>query len=62
MNTSVNIQNNEKVKEIKTVWTDKEANKLLSDGWTLLHGGNAHIDNLGYNVKPCFILARTQNK
>lgn len=47
------------VKEVRTVQTDKEANELLSNGWTLLASGARHLGNTGYNAKTYFILAWT---
>ncbi len=46
------------MKEVKTVWDDVEANKLITEGWTLIHAGCAHKDNMGYNAKAVFVLAR----
>jgi len=44
----------ESVKEIKVVYSDIEANELLNQGWKLINSGVAHVDNGGYNAKPCF--------
>lgn len=56
--TQVTINDNSnKIKEIKTTWDEKEANKLLKDGWIFLHAGLAHKDEMGYCAKPIFILA-----
>lgn len=51
-------ESNEEVKEVKLVRTDDEANKLLNKGWVLLDVATSHIDNMGYNAKPHYILAR----
>lgn len=45
------------VKVVKVVNTDNDANKLLEEGWVLLHAGVSHQDEMGYNAKPIFILA-----
>lgn len=46
------------VSQVHTTHDQEEANKLLANGWTLLHGGIGHVDNFGYNVKPMFVLGR----
>ncbi len=48
------------VKEVRVTTDQDEANHLLANGWELLHGGNAHVDGLGYNVKPTFTLGRVK--
>ena len=46
------------IREVKTVWNDAEANALLATGeWIMMHAGCAHIDGMGYNAKPVYILA-----
>ncbi len=52
--------NSDKVKEVKTTWDEKEANELLKKGWTFIHAGVAHKDELGYCAKPIFVLARLE--
>ena len=58
---SVNVNDQSKmckdVKVVKAVNTDNDANKLLEEGWVLLHAGVFHRDEMGYNAKPIFILA-----
>ena len=52
---------NKKPSEIAEVFTTEdatEANRRLASGWSLLYGGVSHVDNLGYNVKPIFVLCR----
>lgn len=45
--------------EVKTVWNETEANALLiTRRWKLLHGGVAHADSMGFQVKPCWVLGR----
>lgn len=46
------------VREVRTTHDPDEANRLLASGWNLLHGGIGHVDSLGYNVKPTFVLGR----
>jgi len=60
---TVTIQyDNYEVSEVKTVWTDEEANGLLIAGWILLHGGIAHKDNGGFQARPVFVLARMKRE
>ena len=47
--------------EVKTIWVDDEASKMLSDGWELLHGGVAHRDEMGYQLKTCYVMGRVKN-
>ncbi len=47
-----------KVKEVKTVWDETEANQLLKSGWELMHAGIAHQDSCGYQARNIFVLAR----
>ncbi len=56
--TKITIETDRNIKEIKTVWTDEEANELLQNGWMLMSSGVAHRDEAGYQAKPMFILAR----
>ena len=56
------VQKKVDITEVNTVYSDNEANKLLSEGWTLIHAGIAHIDDLGYNAKTQFIMGRTKEK
>ena len=42
--------------EVRTVSTDKEATKLLSEGWLLLATGSRHEDSLGSQAKVYFTL------
>jgi len=61
MNTSktvVTIENGENISAVKTVWSEDEANDLLSKGWMLLHGGIAHRDGGGFQAKPVFVLGK----
>lgn len=51
---------NKQIVEVKTVRTDEEANALFSAGWVLLHGGASHVDTMGYNAKPHFIMGREE--
>ncbi len=44
--------------EVRTVWTDEEANTLLKDGWILACSHIAHRGQGGFQAKPCFILKR----
>lgn len=48
----------EKIKEVKSTWDEKEANDLLKEGWILLTGGIAHKDQGGFQAKALFILAK----
>jgi len=54
----INDQIQRDIKQVKTVNTDEEANDLLKAGWIILHGGLAHVDDMGYNAKVHFIMAR----
>ena len=57
MQQSISIQASENVSSVKSVWSEDEANQLLSTGeWRLLHGGIAHKDGLGYQAKPVYVL------
>lgn len=63
MSTQAKVKNNKSketldYKEIKTVYTDTEANALLKDGWKFVFTGVAHVDSNGFNAKPTFIMAR----
>ena len=59
MDTKINIPiEKQDIKEVRTVRSDDEANKLLAEGWVLLHSGASHIDGLGYNAKTHFIMGR----
>ena len=52
----------QQVREVRTVYAQAEANKLLSGGkWTLLHGGVSHRDTTGYQAVPTFIMGRIKN-
>ena len=57
--TTCEIENSTII-EVRTVWTDEEANKLLSQGWVYLHGGIVHKDKLGYQAKNCYQLGKTE--
>ena len=46
--------------QVKSTWDEAEANALLATGWTLLHAGIAHADDMGYRAKPVFVLAKPQ--
>jgi hypothetical protein len=48
------------ISEVKTVFTQEECNKLLKDGWVLLSIGLSHVDGMGYNAKPTFIMGLTK--
>ncbi len=50
----------DRVKEVKAVWDEKEANKMLKEGWTFIHAGVAHQDEMGYRAKPIFVLAKLE--
>jgi len=56
--TKVTIETDRSLKEVKIVWSDEEANQLLTQGWLLMTSGIAHKDQAGYQAKPMFILAR----
>jgi len=45
-------------RQVKTVRTDEDANKLLAEGWTLMSSGVCHVDNAGYQAKIYYILAK----
>lgn len=53
-------KNYSEIVEVRTVGTDKEATKLLSEGWFLLATGSRHEDSLGYQAKVFFILGRKE--
>ena len=55
--TSTVIQGVE-IKEIRTVYTDDEANKLLKEGWLYLNSGTVHRDQMGFNAKGFVRLGR----
>jgi len=58
MKTTIETKNS-KVLEVKSTWNESEANTLLASGkWTLLHGGLAHKDDMGFTAKPVYILGR----
>lgn len=44
--------------EVKTVYSDADANALVREGWRFLHIGASHIDTNGYNCKTTFILGK----
>ena len=50
---------NVNINEVRIIRDEKEANKLLANGWLLMNAGVSHIDSTGYQAKPHFILART---
>lgn len=56
------IMADEKYIEVRTVWSDKEANDLFLDGWQLIHGGMTHIDSQGLNAKVCFVMGKLEIK
>lgn len=58
MKAEVNEQENKEVSQVKTVWSDEEANALFEQGWSLLHGGVAHKDNMGYRAKPFYVMGK----
>ena len=58
MKTKVTIEHDAMFLEVKTVWSDEEANQLLKQGWVLMGNGIAHRDNAGYQAKPVYILAK----
>ncbi len=39
------------IKEVRTLHTDEEANKLLKEGWIYLNSGVVHHDQMGFNCK-----------
>jgi len=49
---------NDKISEVRAVWDQDEANLLLKNGWTLLHGCVAHKDGMGYQAKPCWLMGK----
>jgi len=47
------------VLEVKTIWDEREANKLLAtQKWILLCGSIAHKDLGGFQAKACWLLGR----
>lgn len=49
------------IKEVRAVWDEDEANELLHTGkWLIMHAGVAHADGLGFQAKPVYIMARTE--
>lgn len=48
------------INEVKIVRDEKEANKLLANGWILMNAGVSHTDSSGYQAKPHFILAKKE--
>ena len=45
--------------EVRTVWEDTEANDLITSGeWIVMHAGCAHRDNMGFQAKPVYIMAK----
>lgn len=52
--------NPKKIREVRLVRTPEEANDLLSKGWDFVHAGAVHMDDMGYNAKPLFILAKNE--
>ena len=55
--TSTVVQGIE-IKEIRTVYTDEETNKLLKEGWIYLNSGVVHHDQMGFNAKGYVRLGR----
>jgi len=49
---------NYEVTEVHASWDEEEANRMLQDGWCLLHGCMGHKDNMGYQAKPCWLLGK----
>lgn len=47
-----------KFKEVKTVFSESEANELIKKGWSLMHVGLSHIDGAGFNAKPTYMMAK----
>jgi len=48
--------------EVRTVFSDHEANNHLSHGWILLSTGAVHVDSGGYQAKTYFTLGRKEEK
>lgn len=48
--------------EVRTVFSDIEANNHLAHGWILLSTGAVHIDSGGYQAKTYFTLGRKEVK
>ena len=48
--------------EVKICWDEKEANKLLANGWLLLNAGVSHTDASGYQAKIHFVVAKKREK
>lgn len=65
MATRIKIQKepNPDVRSVFATTSVDEANRMLATGkWLFVHAGCAHVDDLGYNVKPLFILAATSRR
>lgn len=50
------------ISEVLVSFSVTETNDLLAENWILLHGGVAHRDAGGFQVKPCFVLGRKEKK
>ena len=50
------------ISEVKSVRTDQEVNELLKKGWVILHAGAVHVDDLGLNAKPIFMMGKERTK
>lgn len=44
--------------KVHETWDVDEANKMLADGWYLMHASVAHQGPSGFQAKPCYVLAR----
>ncbi len=51
---------NIQIKEIRTVFSDDDANVLLKEGWIYLNSGTIHKDNMGFNAKGFIRLGRIE--
>jgi len=51
------IENND-IGAVRITRDENEANELLVAGWLLMNAGVSHTDNIGYQAKPHFILAK----
>lgn len=52
-------QKTQEIVEVRSVWSESDANALLATGkWRLLHGGIAHADAMGYQAKPVWVMGR----
>lgn len=49
---------NSKICRVFSTFDTDDANAKIAAGWVLLCGGIAHVDNFGYNSKPCFVLGK----